>query len=124
MGVMVDQLPHHPVEFVRRVVDDSSSNKLIRISPAANDSTSVSFVFDYERDGVTGVGPEGPHEVLVQLGEFNVIQELVRSSIPVVTGWSALVDSGIDAALEQAIEESEGGGSNGQGYDYRSTVPF
>jgi hypothetical protein len=117
VGVITDQLPHHPVEFIRRMqsdqtMHDTSHNKLIRIAPL--DNATFSFVFDYEKDGVTGVGPEGPYEVHLQLGEFVVLKELMRTSIPVLTGWSPLVESGMKHAVEQAIRES--GGSSNDGY--------
>jgi hypothetical protein len=122
LGVIVDQLPHHSVEFVRRLGANEAtidaSNKLIRIDPPllnkANNGM-FSFVFDYERDGVNGVGPQGSYDVQVPLGEFTVLHELMRSSIPVVTGWSALLDCGIQSAMEQAMNEG--------GNDYRD-VPF
>lgn len=110
LGVIIDQLPHYPVELIRRLQAEDgamdATNKIIRIAPPVNNNGMVSFVFDYERDGVTGVGPEGPYDVQVPLGEFRVIQELMRSSIPVVTGWSALVEHGVQSAIEQALNES------------------
>lgn len=127
VGIITDQLPHHPVEFIRRMqadnttLHDPSNNKLIRIAPLEN--TAFSFVFDYEKDGVTGVGPEGPYEVHVQLGEFVVIKELMRTSIPVLTGWGPLVDCGVNYAVEQAIREA--GGNANDGYrDNHGTLPF
>jgi hypothetical protein len=137
LGVIIHQLPHHPVEFIRRGASEdsqysnsngSSNNKLVRIAPQANNNSGVvSFVLDYEKDGVTGVGPEGPFEVHVQLGEFQVIHELMRTSIPIVTGWSTLLESGVQHAMQQAVEEQKGGSipnPSSKIYDYQGGLPF
>ncbi|GKY94162.1 hypothetical protein MPSEU_000382300 [Mayamaea pseudoterrestris] len=120
LGILVDQLPHHSVELMRRPSTDetSSNNKLFRVAP--NNNGMFSFAFDYERDGVTGVGPEGPFAVQVPLGEFTVLHELMKSSIPVVTGWSALLEAGTRAAMDQAMREHGNGGN----MNYRDSVPF
>jgi hypothetical protein len=105
-------------------------DKVFRITPG--EGGSVSFLIDHELNGVSVPPPSstasvsndyavvsasssttttttsGPLEVVVQLGEFAVIKELLRSSIPVLVGWNTMVE----IAMQRSFESMQNGNTN------------
>jgi hypothetical protein len=96
-------------------------DKVLRITPG--EGGSVSFLVDHELNGVSVAPPQqpvssspdnvvysatssstpkptGPLVVVTQLGEFQVIRELLRSSIPVLVGWNTMVEIAMQRSLE------------------------
>lgn len=44
-------------------------------------------------------------EVLVQLGEFQVMREIMRSSIPLLVGWKTMVEVAMQRNLEDVLRD-------------------
>jgi hypothetical protein len=111
-------------------------DKVLRITPG--EGGSVSFLIDHELNGVSVPPPPplsndsavvsassssstvtGPMEVVTQLGEFAVIKELLRSSIPVLVGWNTMVEIAMQRSFESmqnSNNRSQGGGYSGGGH--------
>lgn len=53
-------------------------------------------------------------EVITQAGEFEVILAIMRSSMPILAGWTPLVDIAVQANINEAIDGT-GGGFSGSG---------
>jgi hypothetical protein len=141
VGLILDQLPNHPVELARRVppggenghgsiggvMSEDTPDKVLRITPGAGGS--VSFRIDYEKDGVGGQSPaygedhsSGPLEVTAQLGEVQVVREIIRSSIPALVGWTTMLEVAMRKSIDDARNNSPdfGGNHGGNG----GNVPF
>jgi hypothetical protein len=141
VGLILDQLPNHPVELARRVppggengggsiggvMSEDTPDKVLRITPGAGGS--VSFRIDYEKDGVGGQSPaygedhaSGPLEVTAQLGEVQVVREIIRSSIPALVGWTTMLEVAMRKSIDDARNSSPdfGGNNGGNG----GNVPF
>jgi hypothetical protein len=126
-GLLLHQLPDYPVELVRRlpvpgeapgsavVYNTEMPNKVLRVTP--RDGVEFVFTVDYEKDGVGGQhpslssteAPPGPLEVVVQVGDYQVLREILRSSIPALTGFSTLMDVAVQKVIHDAIRNSRGG---------------
>lgn len=115
VGFMLHQLPENEVEFVRTTpttnsTTDALPEKVLKITPG--EAGQFSFAVDFEKDGVGGqvVGTAeaalGPLEVVVQLGEYQVIRELMQTSIPILTGWSTQLNLAMSSSIQLAISES------------------
>lgn len=128
IGLILDQLPNHQVELTRKLppptstygmpgaVVDDEPDKVLRIAPM--NGGVVSFYIDYEKEGSGGQIPSksedggtGPLNVNVQLGEYTVMAELMRTSIPILVGWSTLVDVAMQRNLDDL--QQPGGGRDG-----------
>jgi len=92
----------------------------------------VSYKIDYEKDGVGGQNPtlaggaSGPLEVVTQLGEHQVMMEIMRYSIPALTGWSMMLDAAMQRSLDEARGMGQGQGQGGYsgGGQGTSDLPF
>lgn len=116
VGLFCNQLPHHEIELSRRATsfypgeEDENNNlgaitnndpvKILKVSP--RDGASVAFTIDFVKNGIGGQSEIGPLEVVAQAGEFEIIAAIMRSSLPVLVGWSPLVD----IALQYSINET------------------
>jgi hypothetical protein len=116
-------------------------DKVLRITPG--EGGSVSFLIDHELNGVSVAPPAskvsgtafsavtsetsstitttGPLVVVAQLGEFIVIRELLRSSIPILVGWNTMVEIAMQQRTLENMQNnsstsSHGGGGYGGGY--------
>ena len=77
--------------------------KVLRITPV--EGGGVSIKVDFELDGVGGAtcdSSTGPMEVITQRGEFVTIRQLLLSSIPALTGWSTLMEVGLNYSFKNA----------------------
>lgn len=125
-GFLLHQLPDNVVEFVRRTPSDSTTSgsvaadlpeKVLRITPG--EGGQFSFKVDYEKDGVGGqtvVGsdaPLGPLEVVAQLGEYVVIMELIKCSLPSLTGWDVQLNLAMQNSVNIAVRSSTGNFDSG-----------
>eukprot|EP00527_Entomoneis_sp_CCMP2396_P008401 CAMPEP_0198147714 /NCGR_PEP_ID=MMETSP1443-20131203/37414_1 /TAXON_ID=186043 /ORGANISM="Entomoneis sp., Strain CCMP2396" /LENGTH=254 /DNA_ID=CAMNT_0043812161 /DNA_START=166 /DNA_END=930 /DNA_ORIENTATION=+ len=138
VGLLLDQIPNNTVEFFRKprvqgieynnVVDDDVSEnttpeKALRVIPG--DAGLVTFKCDFELNGIGGQKSmsgetHGPMEATVQLGEFIVMREIMRSAIPLLVGWETMTKIAMDRTLENAIHQGNTGNSGygGGGGDY------
>ena len=57
----------------------------------------------------------------LQAGEFKVVQSIMESSIPLLTGWSTVLELAVNHALDEATNSF--GGPSG-GYSGGNSVPF
>lgn len=87
VGLLLDQLPEHEVEFVRKVPD--SADKIMIAKPA--DGGAVAFQVEHEQKTL---------QVNVQRGEFVVISEIMRSSLPTLVGWSTMMEVAMQKSLD------------------------
>lgn len=132
VGLTVDQLPDNEVEFSRITMmgnevssTDVMPDKVVRMTPL--EGGGVSFKLDFEMNGVGGQTFEkdgaghitGPFEVVGQRGEVIVMRELMRTSIPALSGWSTM----FNIAIENAVNSISGGGGAGGGGGQHG-VPF
>lgn len=90
-------------------------DKVLKIVPM--DGGIVSFSVDFDQhDGSIGLGERAssdPLEVAVQLGEFQVMTEIMRSSIPTLVGWKTMTDIAMQRNLNDALQ---GTGSSDSGF--------
>lgn len=118
---MLDQLPHHDVEFIRSIPPYSggpaaavgSPDKIFRASPGPGGTVTFRVEFDQEGAADQSNG-EVPLEVTVQLGEFTVMKELLRTSVPILIGWSTLIEFAVQrntAEIQGANDFPNAGGS-------------
>jgi hypothetical protein len=130
VGLVIDQLPKYEVELSRSgeygmpIPTSEAPEKVLRIS--STEGGAVSFKVDYELDGVGGQSPLqssgpwiGPLQVVAQPGEFVLIRELMRTSIPALVGWSSM----LEIAIQNRLEESSRSGPSGVSKDPYE-VPF
>jgi hypothetical protein len=117
VGFMLHQLPENAVEFVRTTPSDTAEplpEKVFKVTPG--EAGQFSFAVDFEKAGVGGqvVGTAdaalGPLEVVVQLGEYQVIRELMQSSIPALTGWSTQMSLAMSHSVHLAMQSGGAGG--------------
>eukprot|EP00551_Chaetoceros_affinis_P001425 CAMPEP_0203641468 /NCGR_PEP_ID=MMETSP0088-20131115/6781_1 /ASSEMBLY_ACC=CAM_ASM_001087 /TAXON_ID=426623 /ORGANISM="Chaetoceros affinis, Strain CCMP159" /LENGTH=181 /DNA_ID=CAMNT_0050496921 /DNA_START=257 /DNA_END=802 /DNA_ORIENTATION=- len=128
LGLLVSQLPYHPVTFVREltsrqgsafndekydiVSDDDSVMKTFIVTPI--EGASVHFEIDFKKNGIGGQMPpansaeranglSAPMRVVLQAGEWEVLKSLAQESIPYLLGWRKLMD----IAIEDAIKNRE-----------------
>lgn len=133
IGLLLRQLPRNePVEFTRRPAPNESlydgpsvPHKVCKIIPAtAEENTgTVDFIIDFEVDGVGGQqilqssittgNPQGPLQVTMQAGEVQVALEIMRTSLPVLVGWSTQQS----IAVQKCVDDAVGGGGGGGGHD-------
>lgn len=108
-GLILDQLPENDVELARSGGPgyEEVPDKVFRIAPLEDGA--VSFIIDFEKHGVGGMMPDsqagsgpGPLEVCASAGEFVVFRELVKSTIPTLTGWSEMLEIAINNRKEGA----------------------
>ena len=119
LGLLVTQLPYHPVNFVREIMsgqdsglnserynvvsDDNSVTKTLTATPI--EGASIHFEIDYMKNGIGGQMPppntsesncqSAPMRVVVQAGEWEVLKSIAHESIPYLVGWSKLMDIAI-----------------------------
>jgi hypothetical protein len=125
IGVMLHELPlNKPVEFVRSVGLTQQqqgygdvSDKVFRVVPF--EGGQYDFSIDHEKDGVSD-GTSSPMTATVQLGEYQVLRELMSYSIPYLTGWATLVEIGLKGQKD-AADQGCGGGMGRNPY---GDVPF
>lgn len=125
VGFMLHQLPDNEVEFVRKLppsvdqpgaVADDIPEKVVRITPG--EGGQFAFSIDFEKNGQGGQvvageeTPTGPLEVVAQLGEFQVIKEILQKSIPTLIGW----DTQMNMAMQQSIQQAVANGNNSGNY--------
>lgn len=131
-GLILELLPENPVHLIRRPPAQNNSgdavsydtgevpDKVMRITPG--EGGTCSFLIDYEKDGVGGqslTGSDGnqttgPLEVVAQLGEMQVIREVMRSTIPHLVGWSTMLDANVRHNIDNAVRmrQDQGGHQN------------
>ena len=122
IGYLLHQLPDNDVQFSRKqfppeqqgtVMDDGiteTSTEPIKVfRMKSGEAGIVSLSVDYELNGVGGQQlstvetGQGPMEVTAQLGEFQVIRELMRTSIPLLTGWETLTGVTMQRQMEMTF---------------------
>jgi len=141
-GLLIDQLPNNPIELTRLPSMENSTEstplKVFRASPA--EGGAVNFLVDFELNGVGGQSPTtsvagslppvGPLQITAQRGEYIVLQEIVRSSIPTLVMWDLKMQLAQEAridSLSSTSSSSSGHGNSGHGgYDdgFNTSVPF
>mmetsp|Transcript_23550 Transcript_23550/g.33032 ORF Transcript_23550/g.33032 Transcript_23550/m.33032 type:complete len:276 (-) Transcript_23550:104-931(-) len=119
VGLLVSQLPHHPVEWARQPggapspygmadVPDAGANtdmpdKVLSIQP--EEGAKVKFTLDFVKDGVGGQDPKGPLEITAEAGEFEVMKSIMQSSLPFLSGWQTLMEVGSKADLHANLSQ-------------------
>lgn len=107
LGLAIDQLPKHEVEFVRNKEQgvEQLVTKVLRLSPTETNGLMISI--DYEQEGVGGqVGgvnnAKGPLYVEADQAEALLLVEVMRTSIPELTGWSPMLNLAMKHRLDEA----------------------
>jgi hypothetical protein len=152
VGLFCNQLPQFEIELSRSSnVAASADEENMRFGPITNDMPekvlrvtpgeggTVNFQLDYVKDGIGGQSPgvgqdgSGAMEVSVQAGEFEVILSIMRTSLPVLAGWSPLIDIAVQASINDAVRggggysgptPSNGGKFSSGGWGQGGHVPF
>lgn len=131
IGFVLDQLPkQNQVVLMRRPRPTEepgakeAPHKVLHVTPGQGGM--VSFKVDFEIDGVGGQetsSPEisGPLEVVVQAGEFQVIMSLMQHSLPLLTGWSTMMEVALQNSLARTFQEAGRGGGPGAGGHFSSS---
>lgn len=130
-GLILDQIPQFPVSLSRRTSSgdyggaissetDDIPSKVLHVTPGAGGV--VSFKIDFELNGVGGQTPvgnstdaAGPLEVTAQLGEVQVMREIMRTSMPVLVGWTTMMEIALQRSCDTACSEA-GNYPNNPGY--------
>ena len=125
MGLLLHQLPlHQTVELVRKptttnapeesmyesitttATTTAAPHKICIITPQPADAT-VEWKVDFELDGVGGQvmanGMPGPLVVTMQAGEVQVVLEIMRTSLPLLVGWTNLQQIAVQKAVNDAM---------------------
>lgn len=60
----------------------------------------------------------GPLEIILMAGEYQVVKSIIEYSIPRLVGWSTMLDSAMEEAIDRASKQDNGpynnqGGSGG-----------
>ena len=122
LGLLTTQIPFHPVTFTRElkayssgmnndryasISDDESVSKTLTIIPV--EGAAISFEIDYKKNGVGGQIPPAnlnenyddlaPLNIVVQTGEWEVLRLAVQESIPLLIGWTKLMDVALNNAV-------------------------
>ena len=115
VGLLTTQLPFNPCMFTRElksyssgmnseryasISDDDCVSKTMTIAPI--EGASISFEIDYKKNGVGGQIPPvhanednhdfAPLNIVVQAGEWEVLRLAAQQSIPVLIGWTKLME--------------------------------
>lgn len=122
VGFLLHQLPDRQVEFSRKTslytsstpgqLADDMPEKVMRVTP--KEGGQFSLLVDFEKNGMGGQSPGlndpsvGPLEVTAQLGEWEVMQQLMRSSIPALVGWDVQLRLAVQYSIE-AVQHGPGG---------------
>ena len=142
-GLLIDQLEKdQKVEFLRRAYNPDhmethdAADKVMYVTPGQGGMTS--FKVDFEKDGVGGQEQQavgnappvmGPLEVVVQSGEMKLMLSLIEHSMPMLAGWSTLMDISLNRSIHLSLKHDEsGGGGHGGGPHFSTSddsgVPF
>jgi hypothetical protein len=130
IGFLLDQLPQQQVEFSRRLMTNTTGgdvpDKVMRITPA--EGGQFSFLVDFQLNGAGGHvvdnNVSGPLEVVAQLGEFQVMRELMQRTIPVLVGWETQLQFAMDWALQDAYRTAQTSPQQSPNSVSRNDLPF
>jgi len=120
VGLLIDQLPNHEVQLSRSgdpsspIADYTAEQtimptKILRVAPI--EGGAVSFAINYELNaGVGGISdnkgrPVNNAQVVAQRGEFVVMRELMRTSIPSLVSWSHMLEISMRNRIEQTCKK-------------------
>ena len=132
MGLLLHQLPlQQGVTLVRKPAPSESlydsttttPHKVCTITPQTEGAT-VEWKVDYEIDGVGGqqinesAAAQVPMAVTMQAGEVQVVLEIMRSSLPVLVGWTFAHNIAMHKAMNDAIRGAGGGSPAQDPYGY------
>lgn len=86
-------------------------DKVFRVTPQP--AGAVQFRFDYEKEGVGGQCPAdrsdlqgiAPLEIVLQRGDYVVVRELIKSSIPTITNWDFMLRMQVESAIAEAVSK-------------------
>jgi len=124
---MLDQLPDHQVELIRRAPPTEYGmsaptlpDKVLRITPM--DGGMVCFAVEHEYNDATPTETTEPKhdplDVTVQLGEFQVITEIMRTSIPQLVGWTTMTEIAMQRNLNDVLQGRDSRGDAGGGLPF------
>ena len=140
IGYLLHQLPENNVQFSRKTPmqrdpsaplqageqDQTASEnepiKVFRMTPG--EAGTVEFSVDYELNGQGGQQPSagdtgtGPMAVTAELGEFQVIREIMRTTIPQLIGWSTMTDILMQRQFDYTLQNRDNYQSSGYGGGY------
>lgn len=110
--MILDQARNETVEFSRTGFPPNVIDKVFRVTP--HESGAFEFRIDYEAEGVGGQSPpdrpglEGiaPLGIVFQRGEYVVIRELMRNSIPTITNWDFMLKMQVESNIAEASKKS------------------
>eukprot|EP00522_Entomoneis_paludosa_P017574 CAMPEP_0172457270 /NCGR_PEP_ID=MMETSP1065-20121228/21189_1 /TAXON_ID=265537 /ORGANISM="Amphiprora paludosa, Strain CCMP125" /LENGTH=237 /DNA_ID=CAMNT_0013210895 /DNA_START=65 /DNA_END=778 /DNA_ORIENTATION=- len=129
IGLLLDQLPENGVSFYRKsrqfdseyMLDvepgqpgtQTDPDKVCHVTPG--EAGLVTFLCDFELNGEGGQLPppgeasaQGPMQITAQAGEFQVMREILRSSIPQLVGWQQMTQIAMQRAFDRSLAESTG----------------
>lgn len=110
--MIIDQTQNETVEFSRTGFPPNVIDKVFRVTP--QEAGAFEFRVDYEVEGVGGQSPtdrpdlEGiaPLGIVFQRGEYAVIRELIRSSIPTLANWDFMLKLHVESTIAEASKRS------------------
>jgi hypothetical protein len=111
-GLLIDQQRNETVEFSRTGFPPNVVDKVFRVSP--HEAGAFQFSIDYETEGRGGQSPsdrpdlEGiaPLGIVFQRGEYVVIRELMKNSIPTIANWDYMLKMQVESAITEASKKS------------------
>ncbi|GAX14410.1 hypothetical protein FisN_11Hh131 [Fistulifera solaris] len=111
-GLLIDQQRNETVEFSRTGFPPNVVDKVFRVSP--HEAGAFQFLIDYENEGRGGQSPsdrpdlEGiaPLGIVLQRGEYVVLRELMRNSIPTIANWDYMLKMQVESAITEASKKS------------------
>ena len=93
-----------------------SQKKIIEFQPSDGESVEISLrVVDAATGGLvdSSGGRANDMSLVVQAGEFGVMSEILRSSIPELIGWTKLNSMMMDFEVERAVKSNSGNNTGG-----------
>ena len=114
-ALILDQIPENDVEFSRMGRTVGDPEKVFRVEPTFDGNGKIVFSVDFELDNIGGHSPDlsssegpGPLTVAVPPGEFVVLSELMRTTIPDMLSWSNMMDIAVNDRIKEC-QKSTGG---------------
>lgn len=121
-GLLIDQIPKTDVELFRIPSNSPGGNsenapeKILRVIPDISGQVLFRIEYTSKNGGDGGLSSNNieaaptPLEVKVQLGEYQVMKQIILSSLPTLVGWTTM--------MEVAVRQNENDALNSSSYTY------
>jgi hypothetical protein len=106
VGALLYHVPKGETVSVSRNISADNVSSISKVLTVRLENDSASFIFDYVMNGTGGQensdGLDVPLSVTASMGDFEVLQSVLRDSLPKLTGWSDLTNLNLENAVRDA----------------------